>query len=65
MKGAREVLKIAKELNLSEAILKQKSPSCGCGKIYADFGGKIIDGYGITAEILEKNGLKVISDEEL
>lgn len=30
-KGAKEVLKIVKLLNIKEAILKQRSPSCGYG----------------------------------
>ncbi len=64
-RGAQETLKIAKELNVGEAILKQRSPSCGCGKIYADFDGKIIDGDGVTAELLKKNGIEVVSDDEL
>ena len=32
--GAEEALKIAKLYNCEKAILKEKSPSCGCGKIY-------------------------------
>lgn len=64
-KGAQETLKIARLLGIREAILKQKSPSCGCGQIYADFDGKIIAGDGVTAELLKKNGIKVISEEEL
>ncbi|MFA6376886.1 MAG: DUF523 domain-containing protein [Candidatus Paceibacterota bacterium] len=65
VKGAQETLKIANEMDVHVAILKQKSPSCGCGKIYEDFGGKIIEGDGVTAELLKKNGIKVISEEEL
>lgn len=65
-KGAREVLKIAKLFNIKEAIFKQRSPSCGSGKIYnGAFSGKIIKGDGITTELLKKNGIKVISEEEL
>jgi len=65
-KGAEETLKIAKENNITEAILKQESPSCGCGKIHGGtFSGKVIDGWGITAKLLRENGIKVISEEEL
>jgi uncharacterized protein YbbK (DUF523 family) len=65
-KGAKEVLKIAKKNNIKEAILKSKSPSCGCGKIYdGTFSGKLIAGDGITTTLLKKNGIKVISEEEL
>lgn len=61
-KGAEETLKIAQALNIKEAILKQKSPSCGCGKIHADFSGTITVGDGVTAELLKKNGIKVVSE---
>ncbi len=64
--GAEEVLKLAKLYNTKEAILKQKSPSCGCGKIYdGTFSGTIIRGDGVTTELLKKNGIKVISEEDL
>lgn len=45
------------------AILKNKSPSCGHGKVYLD--GKLSDGNGVFAELLELSGIKVISEEEL
>ena len=44
-KGAEEVLRLAKELNIKKAILKKKSPSCGCGEIYdGTFTDKLIPG---------------------
>jgi len=65
-KGAEAVLKIAKKLGIKEAILKQKSASCGSGKIYdGNFKGKIIKGDGIATELLRKNGITVISEEEI
>lgn len=65
-KGANEVLKIAKIFSIKQAILKQRSPSCGSGQIYdGTFSGKIIEGDGITTKLLKQNGLKVISEEEL
>jgi len=66
IKGANETLKIAKSVNVKEAILKARSPSCGCGKIYdGAFPKKLIDGDGVTAALLKKNGIKVINDEEV
>lgn len=65
-KGAEETLKIAKLFNIKQAILKQKSPSCGCGKIYdGTFSGKIIKGDGVTTALLKKNKIKVISEEDI
>ena len=34
-KGAKEVLELAKKLNIKKAILQARSPSCGVGKIYS------------------------------
>jgi uncharacterized protein YbbK (DUF523 family) len=66
IRGAEETLKIAKIFNIKEAILKQKSPSCGCGKIYdGTFTKTIIEGDGVTTALLKKNGIKTISEEEL
>lgn len=59
-KGAEEVLRLAKELNIKKAILKKKSPSCGCGEIYdGTFTDKLISGNGITAALLLENGIEV------
>jgi len=61
IKGANEVLRIAKMAGVSKAILKSKSPSCGCNKIYdGSFSGKLIDGRGVTAELLKRNGIEVM-----
>ncbi|MDP4181417.1 MAG: DUF523 domain-containing protein [Bacillota bacterium] len=63
LKGAQEVLKIAKLVNAEQAILKSKSPSCGVGKIYdGSFTGQLINGNGVTTELLIRNGIKVISE---
>jgi uncharacterized protein YbbK (DUF523 family) len=65
-KGAEKTLKLAKKYNIKEAILKQRSPSCGCGKIYdGTFSKKVIEGWGITANLLRKNGIKVVSEEDI
>jgi uncharacterized protein YbbK (DUF523 family) len=64
--GAREVLKIAQLYDIKEAILKQRSPSCGCGQVYdGTFSGAIIQGDGVTASLLKKHGLAVITEEDL
>ena len=57
-----EALKNGAEL----AILKQSSPSCGSGNIYdGTFTGNKISGDGITAALLKKNGIKVITETEM
>jgi len=65
-KGAEEVLKLVKLVGCNEAILKSKSPSCGCGNIYdGSFSGRLIEGDGVTAELLKGHGVNVINESEL
>lgn len=65
LKGAYETLSIAKVCNAKVAILKARSPSCGCGKIYdGTFTGNKIDGNGVTAELLKRNGIKIYTEED-
>ena len=65
-KGAEEALKIARLVGAKEAIFKSKSPSCGKGKVYdGSFSGKLVEGNGIATDLIEKNGLKVVSEEGL
>jgi uncharacterized protein YbbK (DUF523 family) len=66
IKGAEETLKIARQLNIKEFIAKSRSPSCGCGQIYdGTFSAKLTDGDGVTTELLRRNGIKILPEEEL
>lgn len=63
--GACEVLRIAKLIGAKKALLKARSPSCGCGRIYdGTFTGKTREGNGVTAELLLRNGIEVITEED-
>ncbi len=65
-KGANEVLEIAKKFNIKKAILKSRSPSCGKNKIYdGTFSHTLTNRDGVTAELLRKNGIEVITEEEI
>lgn len=65
-KGALETLKLAKLFNVKKALLKAKSPSCGKGKIYdGTFTGTLTDGNGVTVDLLESNGIQVITELDL
>ncbi len=62
--GARISTEIALAAGVKHAILKSKSPSCGCGKIYdGTFSKCLIDGNGVTAEAFMANGIKVWNEE--
>ncbi len=63
--GAQKTLEIAKKNSTKLAIMKSKSPSCGCGKIYdGTFTKTLIDGDGLTAGLLKENGIEVVGEEE-
>jgi uncharacterized protein YbbK (DUF523 family) len=61
--GAIKTLELCKALDITSAILKFRSPSCGYGKIYdGTFSGTIINGNGITADLLAQNGVKILNE---
>ena len=65
-RGAIEVLKLAKSLNINKAILQPRSLSCGVNKIYSgNFDNKLIDGNGILADLLIENGIEVFTPDEI
>lgn len=64
--GAQETLKIARLVGAEGAILKTGSPSCGKGYIRdGTFQKKWKRGDGVTASLLEKEGIKVYTEENL
>ena len=64
--GAEKALNICKYLDIKIAILKDGSPACGVHQIHdGNFSGRKIKGMGITASLLSKNGIKVISEDEI
>lgn len=66
VRGANEALRLAKLYGAKYALLKEKSPSCGCGLIYdGTFSGVKIDGNGITAELFLQNGIEVFGESRL
>jgi len=57
---------IAKIVDAKKAILQQRSPSCGYGKIYdGTFSGNLIEGNGITTEVLLENGIEILTVDDL
>ena len=65
-RGAQEVLRLARLYGCTVAILKERSPACGSGQIYdGSFTKSLVDGYGAAAELLEKNGIRVLGVSDL
>lgn len=64
--GAEEVLRLAKLYHCTVAVLKERSPSCGSGAIYdGTFTGTLTDGWGVTAELLRDNGIRVLGETQI
>ncbi|MCI8308848.1 MAG: DUF523 domain-containing protein [Clostridia bacterium] len=62
VKGANECLFLAKKYDVKKALLKLRSPSCGYEQIYdGTFSHTIINGNGITAELLKQNGIEILT----
>lgn len=65
-RGAEEVLRLARLYHADGAILKSKSPSCGTTEIYdGSHTRRLVPGMGVTAELLAKNGYRVVSEQNL
>jgi uncharacterized protein YbbK (DUF523 family) len=66
IKGAEEVLKIARTFPVTAAILKERSPSCGSSLIYdGTFQHVAKPGQGVTAALLKKFNIPVYSEQEI
>ena len=61
--GAQRILEFCQKMGIEVAILKSDSPSCGSVQTYdGSFTDTKIPGKGITAELLEQNGIKVYNE---
>ncbi len=66
LRGAENALQTANENDCHIAILKEKSPSCGKGRIYdGSFRRILTSGDGITVRMLLQNGVKVLGESEI
>lgn len=56
-RGAEQTLHLARLYGCKAAVLKERSPSCGSGRIYdGTFSGRLTSGDGVTAALLKENG---------
>ncbi|MFY2561488.1 DUF523 domain-containing protein [Corallococcus terminator] len=62
-RGALLALEAARRFEVTVALLKEKSPSCGSQRVYE--AGVLRPGEGITTALLRSEDITVISDEEL
>lgn len=65
-RGAKHAVRLAEAVGATRAVLKARSPSCGCHEIYdGSFTRTRVRGEGVTAEALRAAGLEVVSEEDL
>ena len=65
-RGAEETLKLSRLFGCQTAVLKERSPSCGCGHIYdGTFSGTVTTGDGVTAALLRENGISVLGESQI
>lgn len=66
LRGAEAALAAFRGSDSVLAVLKARSPSCGCGRIYdGTFSGTRRKGDGVTAALLKRHGFPVASDEDI
>ncbi|OUS68236.1 hypothetical protein B5G52_20170 [Pseudoalteromonas sp. A601] len=64
--GAKKALQLCMSHNIRFALLKESSPSCGRNTIYdGSHRGIKVAGMGLTAALLERNGIKVFSEVQM
>ena len=65
-RGAELALRRARQTGAKLALLKERSPSCGCGTIYdGTFTGTVVPGDGVAAELLAKNGVTICGESRI
>ena len=66
LRGAKEAVRLAKLCGCQAALLKERSPSCGCGRIYdGTFSGTLVQGDGLTAGLLKEMGLTIYGESQV
>src|SRR4051794_38693894 len=66
LRGAAAAADLARAVGATEAVLKARSPSCGCHEVYdGSFTRTLVRGAGLTASALVAAGVTVRSDEDV
>ena len=64
--GAQRALELAQAQGCTAAILKEKSPSCGCYEIYdGSFSKRLVPGQGVTARLLRQHQIQVVGETHI
>jgi len=67
LRGAEETLSAALKLRdkIVACIMKERSPSCGVDFIYKFEVDEVKRGRGVTSALLQENGFKIVSSEDI
>lgn len=61
-----QVLGLVHSQNITAAILKARSPTCGVHQVYdGTFSGRLVNGSGVLAQALLEVGCRVLDEEDL
>ncbi len=64
--GAQQALALVRAHSIRVAVLKARSPSCGRGAVYdGSFAGRAVAGNGVTAELLQRAGVRVFDETSI
>ena len=65
-RGAEAALALCRQNGREAAVLKEKSPSCGCGQIYdGTFSRRLIAGDGVRVELFKAHGIVVCGESDV
>jgi uncharacterized protein YbbK (DUF523 family) len=65
-RGASHTVEVARAAGASRAVLKARSPSCGCREVYdGTYSRSLRAGMGVAAAALRAAGLDLVSDEDV
>ena len=66
VRGATQAVSLALATGATRAVLKARSPSCGCHQVYdGTFSHAVRVGEGVTAAALRAAGVEVVSEEDV
>ncbi|MDL2267603.1 DUF523 domain-containing protein [Desulfovibrio sp. OttesenSCG-928-G15] len=65
-KGAQAALALARKHGIRQAVLKERSPSCGTSLVYdGSFAGNLVPGQGMCTALFRRSGVQVYAEESV
>ena len=66
VRGAEKTAEVARRHGVRLAVLKERSPSCGCGAVYdGTFTGTVVPGDGVAAARLKEQGVAIYGESRM